>query len=65
MPAWAWRLLTEGIEPKEGEPGYDQHFGWCFCGETVPGLPNRITEDDERKWQELRAQVERAASRRS
>jgi hypothetical protein len=64
IPAWAWRLLSEEVEPQAGSDGYDQWFGWAFCGESVPGLPDRLTEDDLLAWEQLRESVIRRATRR-
>jgi hypothetical protein len=59
MPLWAVRLLETGQEPQEGEPGYDQWFGWSLCGESVSGLPRRLTAEDQLAWRRM----QRAARR--
>jgi hypothetical protein len=45
MPLWAVRLVEDGIEPAEDEPGRDQWFGWRFCSERVLGLPDCDTDE--------------------
>ena len=37
--AWVVRLINERVAPREGEDGFDEWFGWLFCGAAVPGLP--------------------------
>jgi hypothetical protein len=41
MPVWAARLLG-GEPPPTEDDGQDFHdfFGWLFCDEAVPGLPD-------------------------
>jgi hypothetical protein len=59
LPAWAYRWLLTGEEPDErtDPAGYDQHFGFAFCGEKVAGLGRMLTEDDSARIEELRRQI--------
>jgi hypothetical protein len=50
VPAWAERLVNEGIAPLEGEDGSDEWFGWLFCSDEVPGLPSSDSPEGQRLW---------------
>jgi hypothetical protein len=49
-PAWVVRLLNENVAPRAGEPGADEWFGWMFCDERVPGLPQSDTPEGNAIW---------------
>ena len=50
VPTWVVRLLNENVAPREGEDGCDQWFGWMFCDERVPGLPQSDTPEGNAIW---------------
>ena len=54
-PAWAQRLVNEGVLPQEGEPGFDQYFGWAFMAEPVPGLPLSDSPEGSALWSNAHA----------
>jgi hypothetical protein len=60
LPAWAWDWLRTGKEPGEHDPGYDQWFGFAFCGEEVAGLGRLLTEEDAARVAQLKRQARRA-----
>lgn len=60
LPEWAWHWLLTGKEPGEHDPGYDQCFGFLFCGEEVAGLGRPLTDDDLARVAQLRKEARRA-----
>jgi hypothetical protein len=60
MPEWAWRWLLTGEEPGEHDAGYDQFFGFAFCGEEVPALGRALTEEDAARLAQVRKEIRRA-----
>jgi hypothetical protein len=51
MPAWAARLVDEAIAPgPDDEEARDAFFGWMFCDERVPGLPQSDTPEGNAIW---------------
>jgi hypothetical protein len=59
VPAWAVRLINEGVLPGEGEDGSDGFFGWLFCQEIVPGLPSSDSPEGQRLWSDALKQLNR------
>jgi hypothetical protein len=43
VPEWALALLG-GTLPVRGSPEDEEFFGWYFCGDLVPGLPDADSE---------------------
>jgi hypothetical protein len=39
VPLWAKELLS-GVPPERGSEDDVAYFGWRFCNEPVPGLPD-------------------------
>jgi hypothetical protein len=60
VPEWVRHFLLTDEEPGEREPGYDQFFGWRFCGEEIPGLGRLVTEEDAARLAALRKEARRA-----
>jgi hypothetical protein len=58
VPAWAVRLVNDGIAPREGEDGSDEWFGWLYCGDAVPGLPMADSPEGQRLWFDARKPAE-------
>ena len=59
LPAWAWDWLRAGQEPAEHDRGYDEFFGWRFCGEEIAGLGRLLTDEDSARIDALRKAVRR------
>jgi hypothetical protein len=59
MPAWAARLINDGVAPREGDDGSDEWFGWMFCGDAVPGLPAADSPEGQRLWSDALTQLNR------
>jgi hypothetical protein len=64
MPAWAVRLVNEGIAPREGEDGSAEWFGWLYCGDAVPGLPSSDSPEGQRLWSDALKPAEELGARR-
>jgi hypothetical protein len=64
MPAWAVRLVNEGVAPREGEDGSDGWFGWLYCGDAVPGLPSSDSPEGQRLWSDALKPAEKLDARR-
>jgi hypothetical protein len=62
-PEWVRRLLADGQPPRTGDDGYDQYFGWLFCSEAVPGLPDPMSTEGYQLWRRSPAKGIRAAPR--
>jgi hypothetical protein len=60
MPEWVLRWLLTGEEPGEHDSGYDQFFGFRFCGEPLPILGRLVTEEDSARIDALRKEIRRA-----
>jgi hypothetical protein len=51
VPAWAQRLLA-GERPALDSEDEHAFFGWLYMGDQVPGLPDPMSKEGCRLWQQ-------------
>jgi hypothetical protein len=52
MPAWGHNgCYREHRAAKRARTGYDEHFGWAFCGRARARPARAVTEGDMRAWE--------------